>query len=379
MSAEMIRIDFPFRDTALDAYRPFRARIRAMLADDPSAREPRGDCWSRFDDGFSRRLGAAGLLGMTWPRRYGGGERSALERFVLLEELLAAGAPVGAHWIAERQVGPMFLRYGTEAQKQKFLPGIASGELYFCIGLSEPDSGSDLASLRTTATPAPGGWRVSGRKIWTSNAHRSQFMILLCRTDPDGRRQNGLSQLLVDMTAPGISLRPIRNISGEHEFNEVTFDDVFVSREQLVGVAGEGWAQVLSELAYERSGPERFMSSFVLFRTLLREGIDLPAGMLGTLAARFVDLRSLSISVASMLDEGRIPNLEAALVKELGSNLEQEIAELILDHSGLAPVPGGPLVPRLLAETLLHAPSFSLRGGAREILRGIIARGLGMR
>jgi alkylation response protein AidB-like acyl-CoA dehydrogenase len=376
----MLQIAFPHRNAELDAFSAFRERVRSFLQSDPAAREPRADCWSQFDAAFSRRLAAEGFLGLTWPKEYGGGERSSLERFILLEELLAAGAPVGAHWISERQVGPLLLRYGTEAQRAEFLPRIARAELFFCIGLSEPDSGSDLASLRTSAVSTPEGWRVRGRKVWTSNAHRNQYMVLLCRTDPQAQRHAGLSQLIVDMASPGLTLRPIPNMSGEHEFNEVTFDDVLVPHDRVVGTVGNGWEQVTSELAFERAGPERFMSSFILLRHLTRTAHALPAEKLGLLTARLLGLRALSVSVASMLNDGKLPNLEAALVKELGSRLEQDVGEILLDGLESAPDPGSAdTMNRLIAQTLLHAPSYSIRGGAREILRGIIARGLGLR
>lgn len=376
----MSHFSFSYRNAELDRFRAFRLQVRAFLAEDPAAKEPRADCWSHVDLDFSRRLAAQGLLGLTWPKCYGGQERSALERFILLEELLAAGVPVGAHWISERQFGPLLLRYGTETQKQYFLPGIAKAELLFCIGLSEPDSGSDLASLRTRAERKDGGWVVNGRKIWTSNAHHSQYMVLLCRTTPGATRHEGLSQLIVDMTSPGLTLRPIPNVSGEHEFNEVTFDDVFVPAENLVGREGNGWEQVTSELAFERSGPERFMSSFVLLRHLRQSGHVLPNNVMGELTARFLALRTLSISVAAMLNEGKLPNLEAALVKELGSRFEQDVGEILLNTLEATPDAKSPaLYERLMAQNLLHAPSYSIRGGAREILRGIIARGLGMR
>jgi alkylation response protein AidB-like acyl-CoA dehydrogenase len=170
----------------------------------------RAQSWNGVDPAFSRKLGRRGWLGLTWPKRYGGHERSALERYVLLEELLAAGAPVGAHWIAERQSGPNLLRYGSEQQKLAILPRIAAGECFFCIGMSEADTGSDLASVRTRAVNTDRGWRVNGAKLWTTNAHLCHYMILLCRTrpvDPE-RRHEGLSQFLVDLSLPGVTAGP---------------------------------------------------------------------------------------------------------------------------------------------------------------------------
>ncbi|MEW6466770.1 MAG: acyl-CoA dehydrogenase family protein, partial [Pseudomonadota bacterium] len=236
-----------------------RAEVRAFLAREQVAGgfTPSSDSWMNASPAFSRRLGEQGWLGMTWPRAYGGGERSALERYVVTEELLAAGAPVGAHWVADRQTGPMLLRYGTEEQRQTFLPRIARGTCFFAIGMSEPDAGSDLSAVRTRAEPVEGGWRLTGRKVWTSFAHEAHAMIVLCRTAPRSEdRHAGLSQLIVELDSPGITLRPILNLAGEHHFNEVVFDGVFVPETRVVGRIGNGWQQVIGELAFERSGPE---------------------------------------------------------------------------------------------------------------------------
>ncbi|MCW3476939.1 acyl-CoA dehydrogenase family protein [Limobrevibacterium gyesilva] len=360
-----------------------RAFLAAELADRPAIK--RAESWSGFDAAFSRKVGQRGWIGMTFPREYGGHGRSALERYVVLEEMLAAGAPVVGHWIADRQSGPSILRYGTEAQKAFFLPRIARGECFFCIGMSEPDSGSDLASVRTRAVPADGGYVVNGTKLWTSQAHESHYMILFCRTggSPDDR-QGGTSQFLVDLTLPGITIRPIHALTGEHHFNEVIFQDVLLPESALLGTLGQGWQQVTGELAYERSGPERFLSSFTLLVELVHALGPAPseraAIALGRLGAHLVTLRRLSRSVAGMLQAGENPALQAALVKDLGALVEQEIPDIA--RSLIATDPPTPEIERFLAVlnyTTLHAPSFSLRGGTREILRGIIARGLGLR
>src|SRR5215467_15208559 len=215
-----------------------RRQVRAFLAEEIEAgtfnpHEAGND--HGYSEEFSRRVGAKGWIGMTWPKKYGGGERSFLERYVVTEELLAAGAPVGAHWIADRQSGPLLLRYGTEEQRLAFLPGIAKGEIFFCIGMSEPDSGSDLASIRTRALPVAGGYEVTGAKVWTSYAHESHFAITLVRTGPaEADRHGGLSQLILDLKSPGITIRPIINLAGNHDFNEVVLDRVFVPADWLV-------------------------------------------------------------------------------------------------------------------------------------------------
>jgi alkylation response protein AidB-like acyl-CoA dehydrogenase len=316
---------------------------------------------------------------MTLPRRYGGSDRSAVERFVVVEELLAAGAPVAAHWITDRQTAPLVLRYGTEEQKELILPAIARGELYFAIGMSEPNSGSDLASIRTVATPTEGGWRVSGRKVWTSHAQRCHYLLALVRTSPvTDDRHHGLSQVIVDLKAPGVTVRPIRLITGEEHFCEVLLEDVAVPSSMLVGEEGQGWSQVTRELAFERSGPERFLSTFPLLVELARALGEIPgehaAEALGRLLARIIALRSLSLSVAASIDRGEAPVTEGALVKELGTRFEREVAETarLLVESEDRPQ----ALAQRLAEAVLHGPGFTLRGGTNEILRGVVARGL---
>ncbi|MCA9730439.1 MAG: acyl-CoA dehydrogenase family protein, partial [Candidatus Eisenbacteria bacterium] len=174
----------------------------------------RAASWSGFDADFSRKMGQHGWIGMTWPKQYGGHARTSLERYVVLEEMLAAGAPVAAHWIADRQSGPLLLRFGTEEQRQAVLPKIAAGELFCCIGMSEPDSGSDLAAVRTRAEPVDGGFRINGTKLWTTFAHRAHYMLLFCRTSGSpSDRHGGTSQLLVDLKTPGITIRPIADLT----------------------------------------------------------------------------------------------------------------------------------------------------------------------
>lgn len=342
------------------------------------------DVWlSGHDAAFSQRLGDRGWIGMTWPREYGGAERSMLERYVVTEELLAAGAPVAAHWVADRQTGPLLLRHGTERQRRRFLPSIAQGRCYFAIGMSEPDSGSDLASVRMHARRRGGHWIVNGTKVWTSNAHHAHFAIMLCRTSARSKdRHAGLGQLIVDLRAPGVTIRPILAMAGQHHFDEVVLEDVRVPEDMLVGREGDGWHQVMSELAYERSGPERFLSTLPLLvelvRCLGREGGD-PAGV-GRLVAHLRALRRLSLAVAARLQAGERPEVEAALVKDLGTRFEYEVIETARRAAPRRPsADAADPLAALLASSVLAAPGFTLRGGTTEILRGIIARALGVR
>jgi alkylation response protein AidB-like acyl-CoA dehydrogenase len=364
-----------------------RQEIRAFLAEELGALAPekKAQSWSGFNPEFSRKLGARGFIGLTWPKAYGGHGRSALERYVVSEEVLAAGAPVAAHWVADRQSGPLLLKFGSEEQRRRVLPGIARGETYFAIGMSEPDSGSDLASVRTRATRTNDGWRVRGTKLWSSSAHRAHYMIALFRTGESAeQRQLGLSQFLVDMATPGIKVRPIADLTGNEHFNEVVFDDALLPLDALIGAEGQGWAQVTAELAYERSGPERFLSSMMLLKHLVAAAGPDPskrvAIALGQLTARLHALRRLSLSVATQLQAGANPALEAALVKDIGAVFEQDIPQVAHDLFGLEPSAGADEALRRVQAYLTQvSPSFSLRGGTREILRGIIARGLGLR
>ena len=366
----------------------FRQEVREFLRSSwtPPPPQVRAHSWMGFDAAFSRKLAARGWVGVTLPKEYGGASLDAFSRFVLVEELLAVGAPVGAHWIADRQSGPLILKFGTDAQRRFYLPKICAAEAFFCIGMSEPNAGSDLASVGSRATKVDGGWRLNGRKIWTTSAQHSQYMIALVRTSGEPTdRQKGLSQLIVDLALPGITVRPIRDLAGDEHFNEVFFDNVLLSDDALVGEQGAGWAQVNAELAFERSGPERIYSSIVLLEHWIASvrrggGGAHHVETIGRFATHLATLRNMSVAVTTKLVAGESPIVEAALVKDIGTTFEQEIPTLIA--AAVAADPGADLDADLLATVfyLAHvAPTFSLRGGTREILRGMIARGLGLR
>jgi hypothetical protein len=349
--------------------------------------ETRARSWLGFDASFSRSLGARGWLGLTLPKMYGGQERGPFARFVVVEELLSAGAPVAAHWIADRQSAALILRYGTEAQRCRYLPAICRGESFFCIGMSEPNSGSDLASVRSYAKRTESGWILNGQKIWTTHADKSHFMIALVRTSgTTADRHRGLSQVIIDLALSGISVKPIVDLTGDAHFCEVHFEDVELSADALVGEEGAGWEQVMAELAFERSGPERIYSSVVLLDAWLatfktRCGIESSTrALLGRLVGELAVLRAMSIAVAGKLAKGESPALEAAIVKDMGTSFEQSIPTLIANLIGNSPcLAVDPIFYRTLQYVSQISASFSLRGGTREILRGVIARGLGLR
>ncbi len=364
-----------------------RTRVRALIAEEVAggAFNPSRHSWSSFDAGFSRKCGERGFIGMIWPKKYGGHERTALERYVVTEEMLAGGAPVGGHWVADRQSGHQILKNGSERAKAEILPRIAAGTCYFGIGMSEPDSGSDLAAVRTRAARAEGGWKISGTKVWTSSAHRAHYLIALVRTAAkEEDRHAGLTQFIIDLAKPGVTVRPIYNLYGGHDFNEVVFDDYFVPDDMVMGGVGMGWKMVTGELAFERSGPDRFLSTYQLLvesiRAVGKEPDARSANEIGRFIAHVATLRRMSTSVAGMLQKGAQPNVEAALVKDMGTAFEREIPEVFRHLIPTEPALGtGASYPELLGQTMLQAPGFTIRGGTREILRGIIARGLGLR
>jgi len=378
-----------FRYAALPAAaEAFRVDVREFLrtAYTPASPQQRARSWMGFDAAFSKKLAQRGWVGVTLPKAYGGAELDAFCRFVLVEELLAAGAPVGAHWIADRQSGPLINKFGTDAQRKFYLPKICAAEVFFCIGMSEPNAGSDLASVGTRATRVDDGWRLNGRKLWTTGAQHCRYMIALVRSSGEaGDRQKGLSQFVVDLALPGVAVRAITDLAGDAHFNEVFFDDVRLADEALIGNEGDGWMQVNAELAFERSGPERIYSSIVLLEhwiEVLRRGPHANAHVetIGRFATHLATLRNMSIAVTARLVRGESPLVEAALVKDIGTEFEQSIPAVI--EAAIAADPQAAVDPDLLATVIYLcqvAPIFSLRGGTREILRGMIARGLGLR
>lgn len=357
-----------------------RQFLQETLPDYSPAQRARS--WMGFDADFSRALGGRGWIGMTWPKDYGGQERDTLERYVVIEELLAAGAPVGAHWIADRQSGPQILRFGSEVARRRFIPPITRGEMFFCIGMSEPNAGSDLASVTTSARRTDGGWIVNGAKVWTTIVHKAHVMITLVRTsEKTDNRHAGLSQLLIDLNSPGVTRRPITDHLGEAHFGEVFLDDVFVSDDMLLGEEGEGWSQVNAELSLERSGPERYLSSYELLvqyiASIEKNPTELELGLAGSLASELWTIRQMSLSVSGKLAIGEPANLEATIVKDLGACFEQQLPGSIQAVARPSTNPSD--LQTVLSYLLKASPSFSLRGGTREILRGIISKGIGLR
>lgn len=368
-----------------------RAGIRRFLEEHLPPDRPLEDTWMiGFSREFSRALGAAGWIGLTWPKRYGGRERSYLDRLIVTEELLRHGAPVVAHWFGDRQVGPALLAYGSEELREEFLPRIVRGESVFCLGMSEPNAGSDLAALRTRAVEDGDFFVVDGQKIWTTFAHEADWCYLVARTDPAAPKHKGISELLVDMRTPGVTVRPIVDMAGEHHFNEVHFEGVRVHRRHLVGEKNRGWYQIASQLDYERSGIERVLGNCLLFRDVVelarREGLTRDRVLRDRLARLHSEIeigRRLVYRVAWLLSQGIVPNRDAALAKTFGSELEQRIAEVAGELLGpYSLLTAGSLAAKLdgrVARALLFSPAYTIQGGTSNVLRNIVAlRGLGL-
>jgi len=367
-----------------------RQEVRAFLAEEITAgtfnpHSAGND--AAYSEEFSRKVGARGWIGMTWPRKYGGRERSFLERYVVTEEFRVANAPVRLHFVADRQSGPILIKYASERIKADVLPRICKGEVCFAIGMSEPGSGSDLFAARTRATRTKGGWLINGTKVWTSNAHQAHYMIGLFRTSPPTRenRRHGLTQFLVDMKTPGITVNPILQMTGQHDFNEVVFQDAFVPEDHVLGEVDGAWKQATSELAYERSGPERFLETFYVLTELVGALGEKPdvrgAEGIGRLVAQAHALRRMSVSVAGMLHAGKEPVVEAAIVKDLGTVWEQRLPHKARDLAAFVTegAANRSTFEQQLAYATMIAPKLTIQGGTTEILRGIIARGLGLR
>jgi len=360
-----------------------RAQVREFLSVELPAekRVALGQAGDGYDPEFSRKLAAHGWVAMALPTEFGGRGATAVERFIVAEELMAAQAPISAHWIADRQTAPSILNHGTEAQKQKFLPAIAAAECFFAIGMSEPEAGSDLASVRTRAKRVDGGWLVSGTKVWTTWAQHADWFAVLCRTSDEESKHRGLSQLLVDLKSPGVTVSPIRLLDGDDDFCEVHLDDVFVSDDLVLGAVGSGWEQVTSELAYERYGPERSMSAWGMVRAVLEiagpQATERVSSSVARLIARHRAIRQLSLAVARRVDDGARPAAEAAVVKDLGTVFEQHAVEVVRDLLELEIDPSrSDRISAVIARSILTQPIFTIRGGTTEVLRSILAKGL---
>jgi|DewCreStandDraft_1066081.scaffolds.fasta_scaffold00356_4 alkylation response protein AidB-like acyl-CoA dehydrogenase len=344
---------------------------------------------------FNRQLARRGWLVPAWPMEYGGQGWSPVEQLILTEELVYARAPAGARLFGVHMVGPTLILHGTQEQKRRFLPPIARGEVVWCQGFSEPGAGSDLASLQTRAVRDGDDYVINGQKIWTTAGHRADWMILLARTDPDAPKHRGITYFLVDMTSPGITVRPLINMVGRHEFNEVFFENVRVPAENVVGEVNRGWYVATTTLDLERSSiaamanGRRMLDDLLAFCRAERwDGlrlIDHPRvrPVLADLHIGVEVGRLFSYRVAWLQAQGRVPNVEASQAKLFAAELSQKVAQGGMRVLALyGPLREGSPWARIggrFATHYLWTVSQTYAGGSVEIQRQIIAvRGLGL-
>jgi alkylation response protein AidB-like acyl-CoA dehydrogenase len=377
----------------------FRARVRAFIAANwtppPPGARPGDDQTNAAERAYEKRLAGNGWLTMAWPKEYGGLAASHMEQTIFREESAYAGAPGGGGQ-GVSMVGPCLMVHGTDEQKRYHLPKIASGEVHWGQGFSEPGSGSDLASLQTRAVRDGDDFVINGQKIWTSGAHHADWFHVLTRTAPDAPKHRGISYFLVDAKTPGITVRPLINMLGDHEFNEVFFEDVRVPAGNMMGEENRGWYVATTLLDFERSGVTWSASSRRQIEQLVAYGkeakgargrlIDDPPVRNGLADLRVATeiARFLSYRVVWMQGQGKVPNHEASMSKAFGSELSQRIANFGLRMIGLASQrvaqddAGAPLGGTFGRAYMRTVPS-TIAAGTSEIQRNIIAtRGLGL-
>ena len=319
---------------------------------------------------FSLELADRGWLGMTWPVSEGGGGRTALERFVVFEALIGAGAPVATSWFADRQIGPTLLQFGTPEQRRRFLPDIVAGTSAWSIGMSEPDAGSDVASIRTRAERDGDDWIINGTKVWTSGAADADWCYLIARTDPDAPPHAGLSELVVDLHSPGISISPITDMTGNRHFCEVVYTDVRVPHANLVGQENGSFGQVMRQMEHERGGIDRLVSNRALFEhfrdradtsdPLVRQ--DLAVIESGYRVGRLLVLREVL---------GQAPKGFSAATKTFCTEFEQQVADFCCRVAG-----ADALLASRVARNSCYAPAYTIMGGTTLILRNILGERL---
>ena len=370
----------------------FRQEVRNFLEEElrQGLWQPGCDAWIMgFNPAFTKRVAEKGWIGLTWPKEDGGQGRPFIDRLILTEEMLRYGAPAGCHWFADRQIGGAIIHYGNEEQKKELLPMILRGEAYVGLGMSEPEAGSDLASLKTRAVEDGDDYIIDGQKVWTSGGTGINWMYLVARTDPDAPKHRGISEFLFETNLPGITIRPIVDITGGLHFNEVFFDSVRVPKKSLIGEKNRGFYQILNQLDYERSGMERLMANYPLFTALIqytkeskRNGRPLSEEPLirSKLAQLKIELeigRLHMYRVALVMDEGRAPNWESAMAKAYGTAFEQHLANTAIEIAGLygqlAPESKWVAMQGMAYHSYLSSKGYSLQAGTTEVLKNILA------
>ncbi|HNJ98726.1 MAG TPA: acyl-CoA dehydrogenase family protein [Ilumatobacteraceae bacterium] len=326
------------------------------------------DSWiNGYSKEFSRTLAAKGWIGMTWPDNpYSGPRRPGIDRLIVGEEMIKAGAPIGASWFADRQMGPGILAFGTPDQQAEFLPGILAGETTWCIGMSEPNAGSDLASLQTSAVREGDEWVINGQKIWTSFGAVSDYCYLICRTRKEGPPHAGISEIIVPMNTPGIEVRPIKDMTTNRHFCEVFFTDVRVPLANLVGVEGAAFKQTMSQLEHERGGIDRLVSNFALY-LMAREQADNSDPLVRQEIAKLETGYRIGriLVVREVLKQA--PAGFSAATKCFCTEHEQRVADFVFRTMG----PAATLWTDV-TRGLTYNPGYTIMGGMSSIMRNIL-------
>ena len=356
-------MDFSWTPDEIDLRR--RAR---KVADAAVIRYGRfNDTWMNgYSREFSRELAAHSWIGMTWPCEFGGGGRPPIERLIVSEELISAGAPIAASWFGDRQMGPALIRYGTAEQQDRFLPQILSGETTWCIGMSEPDAGSDLASLKTFAQLDGDEWVINGQKIWTSFGEVADYCYLICRTNKDGAAHAGISEIIVPMNTPGIDVRPITDMTTNRHFCEVFYTDVRVPRDNLVGQQGGAFKQTMRQLENERGGIDRLVSNRALYEMALDRADKTDPRVRQEIAALETSYRIGRILVIRESLQ-QAPAGFSAATKCFCTEHETRVANFVAKTYGAEA-----MLWDDLTQGICYAPGYTIMGGTSNVMRNIL-------
>jgi alkylation response protein AidB-like acyl-CoA dehydrogenase len=361
-------VDFALSDDLLD----LRAEALDVGRTAAATAATVDDTWMvGHDRAFALELAKRGWLGMTWPVEAGGGGRPPMERLVVFEALLSVGAPVAAAWFADRQMGPTLLQFGTPEQQEAYLPRILDGTTTWAIGMSEPDAGSNVAGIRTRAEREGDHFRVNGQKIWTSGAALADFIYLIARTDPDAPPHAGLSELVVDLHSPGVTVQPIKDLTGSRHFCEVFFEDVLVPVGNLVGELNGSFRQVMRQMEHERGGIDRLVSNKRLFDDIRpladtsdrRVRQELAAIETGYTIGRLLVIREVL---------RQAPNQFSAATKAFCTEFEQRVAQFCASVLGPDAMLAEPGLSERVSRNLGYANAYTIMGGTSQILRNII-------
>jgi alkylation response protein AidB-like acyl-CoA dehydrogenase len=345
-----------------------RAEAREMARDAVGRYGRFNDTWMNgYSKEFSKELAARGWIGMTWPREHGGGGRPPIDRLIVAEEMIAAGAPIAASWFADRQMGPALITYGTAEQQRTYLPGMLAGDTTWCIGMSEPNAGSDLASLKTSATLDGDEWVINGQKIWTSFGEVADYCYLICRTSNDGPPHVGISEIIVPMNTPGIEVRPITDMTTNRHFCEVFYTDVRVPKDNLVGKEGGAFGQTMRQLEHERGGIDRLVSNKALFDIAVERADSSDPRVRQEIASIEIGYRLGRILVVREVLR-QAPAGFSAATKCFCTELEWRIAQFVSRVLG----PEATLWNDI-TQGLAYAPAYTIMGGTSNVMRNILA------